>query len=233
MDLSHEQENFVKISLAVLDVVPKHLRDLFKSKWDLKFPNNIWNDSKICGQFLFNNIPAGMKKKGAKFTEPMQTSVESGITSDWDQTVLFFIFLNAGLKLIDGARPVNARIAPYRISEELESLRNVRNTCFAHAKSSACPTGVFQTQMTEMKRVALSIFGQVAVNEIDTIENACIGTTLSVNHKKQLDKEMKLNAEYNQWQAKFEQDLKGICYYRLYLIVVVDSYLFNKQYSNY
>ena len=47
-----------------------------------------------------------------------------------------FIFLNAGLKRIDGARPANARIAPYGISEELESLRNVRNTCFAHTKTS-------------------------------------------------------------------------------------------------
>ena len=146
-------------------------------------------------------------------------TVSFATASDWDPTVLFFIFLNAGLKLIDGARPANARIAPYGISEELESLRNVRNTCFAHIKSSSCPTGVFKTQMTEMKRVASSIFGQVAVNE-------SIGTKLSVNLKKQLDKEMKLNAEYNQWHAKFEQDLKGIYYYRFYLIVVVD--LFNK-----
>ena len=63
-------------------------------------------------------------------------TVSFATASDWDPTVLFFIFLNAGLKLIDGARPANARIAPYGISEELESLRNVRNTCFAHIKSS-------------------------------------------------------------------------------------------------
>ena len=80
MNLSVEQENFVKLTIAVLDVIPKHLKDLFKSQWDLKFPK--WKDGHNCGQFLFNKIPEGMKKKGSKFTEPMQISVENGITSD-------------------------------------------------------------------------------------------------------------------------------------------------------
>ena len=192
MSLSVEEENFVKISKIVLEIVPKHLRSLFVEKWDQKYPNNKWQSGNASGSFLFNEIPNNAKKGR---NAVLAKNIESGNESDWDGTTLVYVLLYSQLHLIPSCRPDGQRSVPLLISEEIDIIRKVRNEYFAHASSMHCPSATFIDITSKIKCSAKNAFGVIAENEVDGIVQSVVTTKITDQLKHQLDLEKILNEQ--------------------------------------
>ena len=209
MELSEEEENFIKLTNIVLNVITKHLRDLFARKWNEKFPKNNWVDGIASGNVLYDKFPPQLKSNLQRFTIAMQEKIKGGISETWDATILCFLFLDAGLNLVKGIRPIIQRILPLRTSEHIASLREVRNTYFAHAAKMSYPVDEFTKIITDIKETSKSLFGAEATTVIEEIEKSSVKTQLSVALQQQLEQEIKLNDEYKVWKEQFKKELEG------------------------
>ena len=201
MEFTEERMNFVKLSYILLDVVAKHLRELFIKKWNEKYPNNQWTSDATSGDFLYNELPfikaakdaedakiakaakavkdgnkkeKEVKKKGNPYHDKMKTGKEE----EWDITTLVKVMLDSGLNLVPGCRGMNERNPPLLVSEEIDIIRQSRNTSFGHETSMSCSPNKFATVVTEIKSVAKSLFGDDVEKEICEIENGSIDKTM-------------------------------------------------------
>ena len=150
MKLSLEEKNFVKITKIILDILPKYLRKCFVERWNNKYPNMKWKSNSASGEYLYKQMPNNIK---TDYTKKVRIdSVKKGNQEDWDTTTLVFVMLYSGLHLIEQCRPQTQRKEPLLISEAIDTIRNIRNVYFAHAKSMSCSNDVFERVMTELKR---------------------------------------------------------------------------------
>ena len=166
MELSDEEANFVKISKAILDLVPKYIRSSFKTKWNEKHPEMEWQSDSASGEFLFDNLPEKVKKE--KRNEIYISNLKKGNEQEWDTTTLAFVMLKSGLGLTKPCRAKDQRKKPLLISEAIDIIRETRNACFAHAKSMSCPTDVFASVMKDIKNAAICLADD-AEKEIDEL----------------------------------------------------------------
>ena len=203
MELSVEKENFVKIADVVLDIVPKYLRKCFIAQWNNKYPNQAWKTGPPSGQFLFNELPA--KVKNNYKNKPYIDNLSTGVEENWDTTTLVFAFLFSGLELTPRCRGKGNRIPPLLISEEIDTIREIRNTAFAHASAMSYPGPDFTNIMTDIKSVAKNIFGKDAEDEIIKIETSQIETKMTKQLKDKLNAEVKRNKDFD----TLVKDLEG------------------------
>ena len=197
MALLQEGENFVKLSYIILDIGAKHLRQLFKNKWDEKYPDKKWNSDDTSGDHLYNELSSDFVKSKSK-----QVYIEKwkkGKDHEWDTTTLVKVMLESGLNLVQGCRPEGQRTIPLRISEEINIIRNIRNDFFAHLPSMSCPSDDFIRVITDIKRTAKRLFGEKVESEIHEIENSPIGDKVTNKVGKLLNDIIK----------DFEKDLNG------------------------
>ena len=209
MDLTSEQENFIKLVKIIIEIIPKHLRGLFITNWDAKFPSQPWANDATSGQYLYNAIPQSVKKNQAKFNITLQQMILVGDCETWDPSALFFVLLYAGLKITDKCRPRNQRAYPFTVSENIDRLRELRNAFFGHVVNMSVPDVDFGNISTEIKGIIKDVFGTIAEDEIDQIINAQTTTQLSHDLKCKLDKEKKLNEDFSECIRKVEGDVKG------------------------
>ena len=208
MDLTSEQENFVKLGKMIIEIIPKHLRTLFKTKWNAKFPTKPWADDANSGQDVVNAIPASAKNKNGDLRSPvMQQNLLAGKSDSWDPTVLFFLFLYSDLKLIDKCRSKNKRIHPLNDGERVDRLREIRNEFYGHPSSTSVPSIGFVNISSEIKDIASDLFGTVAESEIDQIINAKMTTTEYSVLKKDYDEEKRI---HNEWILRMEGRVQGM-----------------------
>ena len=193
MSLSREEEYFVKVTKIVLEIVPKYLRKLFIEKWDQKYPNNKWQSDSASGNFVFTEIPNAAKSgRNGVYASNMQ----SGNESDWDFTTLVYAMLYSQLNLIPSCRPDGQRSEPLLISEEIDSIRKIRNEFFAHSSSMKLPFGTFLEQSWKVYNVAKKIFGIDAELEIEEIVMSNITMDIAELLKQLLSIEQKRNGEF-------------------------------------
>ena len=218
MDLTSEQENFVKLVKIIVEIMPKHLRSLFIDKWNKKArqsssnPNcnpPLWANDAASGQYLYNAIPQSVKKNQAKFNTRLQQMILVGDCETWDPSALFFVLLYAGLRIIDKCRPRNQRAYPFNVSENIDRLRELRNEFFGHVVNMSVPDVDFGSISTEIKRIIKDVFGAIAEDEIDQIINAQMTSQLSHDLKSKLDKEKQINEGFSECIRKVEGDVKG------------------------
>ena len=171
MNLSPEEENFVKITKVVLDVLPKYLRKCFVEQWNKKYPNYKWQCGSASGNFLFDQLPYSTKNNWRN--KGNIENLKNGNEQNWDTTTLVFALLYSGLGLTEPCRPNNQREEPLRISEAIDVIRIRRNVHFAHAKSMSCPPDVFASVMKDIKHAAKCLFDN-AGREIEEIQEAGI-----------------------------------------------------------
>lgn len=196
MALTQEEESFWRLCRIVLDIIPKNLRTYFKLQWDLKYPQNIWQDSPGNGQHLIGQIP---KKILTRFSY-LKSSLSAGDSNNWDPTALLFVFSNVA-------------IVNQNERNELEKLRKIRNDCF-HSKSAAMKPQDLLKKITDIQN-AFGILGfQSGLLEIATIQNAPIETQLSLQLQRQLDQERQLNDHYTKDLADrmntLEENVEGM-----------------------
>ena len=191
MALSNEEENFVKIAKIVLDVVPRHLRKLFITKWEEKYPNEKWESNSTSGDALVAKI-ANVNRNYAE-------KLKAGDEQQWDTTVLVYVFLYSGLNLIHPCRnPKEKRNSPLRISEEINIIRETRNEFFGHATQMSCPSNDFTALVDTLKSVARNIFGADTDKEIDDIRKGPIDTQSTADLRQRLEEEKNRNDQFNQ-----------------------------------
>ena len=213
MELDDEHENFVKLVKIIIEVLPKHLRTLFVDKWDTKYPTQQWTHDAASGQLLHNEIPQGVKKNKRSFHNTLEQMILTGDIETWDPTALFFVLLFAGINLIGTCRPKKQRNPPFTESENIDRLREIRNTFFAHVTNMSISAIEFGNISAELEAIAKDVFGNTAENEIDQIVNSQITTTLCDQLKSQLQKEKEINQEVQdliEFQKKIEKSVQGI-----------------------
>ena len=193
---SEEVENFVKLSYIVLDVGAKHLRKFFKEKW-YKKNNKNWNSDAESGDYLLNQLSD--KFKDHKNNQVYINKWKEGNEHGWDTTTLVKVMLDSGLELVEGCRPPNDRVPPLRESEQISTIRNIRNQFFAHLPSMSCSYEEFIRVLKEFRGAAKELFGEEAKNEIDEVEKSKLGTQVTDKVEVLLEDVIK----------DFEKDLAG------------------------
>ena len=210
MDLTSEQENFIKIVKIIVEMMPKHLRDFFITSWDAKFPTQPWANDATSGQYLYNAIPQSVKKNQTKFNITLQQMILGGDCETWDPSALFFVLLYAGLKITDKCRPRNQRAYPFTVSENIDRLRELRNVFFGHVINMSVPDADFGKISTELKEIIKDIFGTIVEDEIDQIINAQMTSQLSHDLKSKLHKEKQINEDFSEWIMRLEVNVEGM-----------------------
>ena len=199
MSLSREEEYFIKITKIVLEIFPKYLRKLFIDKWDRKHPNNKWQSDSASGNFVFNEIP-NTAKNGRNRVYAI--NMQSGKESDWDTTTLVYAMLYSQLNLIPRCRPDDQMSAPLLISEEIDIIRKIRNTFFAHSPNMKCSFRAFLEIILQVHSVTEHIFCVNAEHEIEDLVKSQISNQVADLLKQKLHIEKNRNDE-------FEKVLKG------------------------
>ena len=166
MELSLEKDNFVKLSYILLDVVARHLREYFVKLWDKKYPAEKWHEDVAKRNLQLQSLLAASNKKLDRYSK----KILNGDEKEWDITTLIRALVDSGLKLIEGSRPPAHRTIPLRESEEIEIIRDIRNTDYGHILSMSCQLAKFRGIMTKIKSVAKNLFGEDADMEIYKIE---------------------------------------------------------------
>ena len=201
MVLSAEEENFIKITKIVLDIVPKYLRRLFVYCWS-KSRKYKWKPDDMSSMMLstvpvwYSNIDIGKRH----FMDTM-TSVRIG---EWNISTLLFAFLDANMYLVKGCRPVNKRSLPLRVSEEIDVIRMVKKDFFSDPSSMQCSSVTFTEVTSKIKSVARNIFDADAEIEIDEFIRSKITTTMTKEQlKKQLPKKNPINEHEKLFSGEF------------------------------
>ena len=199
MVLEKEEQNFVKLAKVILDIIPKHLRIYFVGKWNSKFSQK-WNSDGESGTIIQSNIP---KKNRNSSYRSIEKKLLYGDEEKWDTTVLMFVLLFSGLELIEDCRKKEERNDPLRESEEIDKIREIRNSCFAHAESMRCPDSEFEKMIGNIKFTVERLFGHSARAEICDIESSSIGNKITNQLREQLEEQIRCNETIQEMVSNF------------------------------
>ena len=91
MEYTVEQLNFFRICYIVFDLIPKSLRSVFKSEWDIRYKGSFgeWKDTTQNGSDFFNSESKKSRSRNAR----LLTTIKNGNTAEWDCSCLFFAIL--------------------------------------------------------------------------------------------------------------------------------------------
>ena len=172
MELSSEKENYIKLAYILLEIVPGHLRKYFIKLWDNKYPNEKWQDDTAKRNRKLQSllVTGNMRKNQDIYSRKLL----DGNEEKWDITTLIHAILHPDLQLIRQCRPKTERTHPLLESEEIDIIRDMRNSSYAHVDSMSCTNNEFNTNMVSIKRVAKNVFGENAEKEIEDIANSRI-----------------------------------------------------------
>ena len=177
MDNSKENENFTKICMIAVEVLPKHLRAYFVQKWNEKFPQDKWKSgNRDYGKKLVDKMKG--KNKTWKGLSSIDQQLFEGNEKVWDTTALMYVLQDHRLCLIDPTE-----------RGHLDTLRKFRNESFAYALTAKCPFHEFLQMIDEVKTAAKYTLGELAVSEIDRILKSVITSQSSEQMQEQLGKE--------------------------------------------
>ena len=121
MDISKQEENFIRVSLMIMNVVASQLRAFFTQAWNSLHGGAVWRNDPASGKRFITEMK---KKKGQIKDKTTGKKLKEGNTSKWDCTILFAALLYSNVFTKDPAKdPAFALI---------DRLRGLRNDWFAH-----------------------------------------------------------------------------------------------------
>ena len=145
--LTKEEERYWRLVKVILGDMPRKLRDLFRSAFQKTYGQK-WVDNLATGNFFMAKVP-----KSKKRDKHITTTVEQGISEQFDPTVLFFCLLNSGTNLLlPVMRKKELRVSPFYESERVDQLREQRNAV-AHATAPSLSETDFQTRIREIEDI--------------------------------------------------------------------------------
>jgi len=168
MESSPEQDNFVKLSYILLNIVAQHFREYFVKLWDKKYPNEKWHDDVAKRNLKLQSML--VSRDGRQKQDMYSQKILKGDEQNWDISTLIRAILDSGFKLLEGCRPPDERTSPLRESEEIEIIRRIRNEDYGHITSMSCSLDAFMDIMTEIRSVAKNLFGKDVEKKIYKIE---------------------------------------------------------------
>ena len=154
--LSAEDENFYKVSLLVLDLIPNQLRKYFKELWDANYPDYPWLDTSDCGKRFLQNE--------RKLDRNVCLKINLGDRAKWDATTLIDALLFSSHNLIPKGSA---------IFQAIDRLRVLRNTNFAHLNCAKIGTSEYQKIFNNIQANFITL--NWATNGITDIEQRAIG----------------------------------------------------------
>ncbi len=143
-----ESKNWGKVASISLDVIPKHLRQLFKDEWDALYPSTPWDDIDNAPPHLLfkTNEQAGIN--------PRQVASLQGLSADrnsWDATALYQVLLfSVSLDL------KNRNLALW---DQINVLKGVRNGT-VHDGGTTMSRANFEQEFNKVE----SVYGPAALN---------------------------------------------------------------------
>ncbi|XP_065055620.1 NACHT, LRR and PYD domains-containing protein 14-like isoform X2 [Rhopilema esculentum] len=138
MERAEKQENFFKLVLIIVDIIPKHLRNLFKDSW-LQNYGQPWGDNRQAGDKMKREIA----KFGGTYPNPdVEQNVTNGETEKWDCSTLFFALIFSKLDLLSGESRIR-----------INNIRAVRNQCFAHSSKAEIPSDIFAQLVEDLAKI--------------------------------------------------------------------------------
>ena len=181
MNITPETENFYRVATLVTDVIPKHLRQLFKDGWDKKFPNFPWTDDAASG----HNFATEMRKMKTQIKDrEVERKIKNGDSNEWDCTTLFFALLYSRLPIIDAAKKT-----------DVDKLRKMRNGYFGHVTSSQLPKQEFDNLIADLMQIFPAL--GICTNDITDSATKTLETVDFKSLKQHLKAEKELNDEFH------------------------------------
>ena len=190
MELSEEEANFVKIVKIVLNVLPKYLRKSFINLWNRKHPNEEWKSNEESGNFMHNTLPEKVRDTNNKMHKVYLNKMKTGNEKEWDTSVLGFIIIDSGLKLIDESNAEDKLI-----KEGFFKTKEIRNFSYAHADKMCCSNANFAKTIADIKSIPGGIINEDAKEEIDAIAKLHISEKLTNQQLQQLTEEIRCDIE--------------------------------------
>ena len=145
--LTKEEERYWRLVKVILGDMPRKLRGLFRSAFQKTYGQK-WVDNLATGNFFMAKVP-----KSKKRDKHITTTVQQGISEQFDPTVLFFCLLNSGTNLLlPVVRKKELRMSPFFESERVDQLREQRNAV-AHVTTPSLSEADFQTKIQEIEDI--------------------------------------------------------------------------------
>ena len=202
MDLTWEQENFIKLARVIIEIIPKHLRALFITKWNAKVPNQPWKNDATSGQYLYNAMLWSVKDRKEKFNDTLHQMILAGNCESWDPSILFCVLLYARFYITETYQPHSQR-ASIVITERIHihHLSDLRSKFFGYIVNMSVPNVYFEVISRKIRRLARDSFGTIAEDEIKQIIDSQSVAHLSYEFKSKLAKERQINEDFMEWVA--------------------------------
>ena len=207
--LTPEEERYWRLVKVILDDMPRKLRDLFRSAFQKTYGQK-WVDNLATGNFFMAKVP-----KSKKRDKHITTTVEQGISEQFDPTVLFFCLLNSGTNLLlPGARKKELRMSPFYESERVDQLREQRNAV-AHATTPSLSEADFQTRIQEIEDIYTQLqwdqtqLKEAAYGRIWPVEYDRLQGEIDVEKARINDHEQRLQ-DLQQGQQDLQQGQRGL-----------------------
>ena len=183
MKLTAEEENVIKITEIILEIVPKYLRKLIINYWSITCSSRKWLEDDLSAM-MFPTIKPYVTCHDIEKRHYFHT-MESVVVGEWHTSTLIIAFLESGMFLVKGCRPFNRRRLPFRVSEEIDKIRMVRKDFFADPSSIQYSSVPFTEVASKIKSVSKNIFDVDAGKELDEIMRSKITTTLTIEQLRQ------------------------------------------------
>ena len=200
--LTKEEERYWRLVKVILGDMPRKLRDLFRSAFQKTYGQK-WVDNLATGNFFMAKVP-----KSKKRDKHITTTVEQGISEQFDPTVLFFCLLNSGTNLLlPVMRKKELRVSPFYESERVDQLREQRNAV-AHATTPSLSETDFQTRIREIE----DIYTQLQWDQTQLKEAAygCIWPVEYDRLQQEIDVEKARIDDHEQRLQNHEQQLRDL-----------------------
>ena len=189
----------------MLEIIPKHLRELFVTSWNSKYPNCLWKDNAACSQQLYNDLWQSARERQTKLHKTCKKML-LGVSVDlWDPSVLFFVLLQEDLNLLQFCRAACEISPSFIVSENVECLRASRDSFLDHVTETSLTLCEFEAISSRMKIALSVVFGMHAVKETEEILSTQVTTGLAIHLKSQLQQEIEINSEYKEF-IKWKED---------------------------
>ena len=166
MESSPERDHFIKLSYILLDVVARHLRELFVKLWDKKYQNEKWNDDVEKRNRILQSLL--VTRDGRQKKDIYSQKILNGDEQKWDITTSIKAIMDPGLQLIDGCRPLDQETST--LLEKIDIIREIRNTYYGHISSMSCSLDDFCEVVDKIKHAAKHLFGREVKMKIHKIE---------------------------------------------------------------
>ncbi|PFX24619.1 Nephrocystin-3 [Stylophora pistillata] len=156
MQYSEEQLNYFRLCHVGFNLVPEGLRRIFKQEWNFRFKTPLggeWQDTPQNGRQFFSKEGKRSRSKNARYL----ATVQSGNTTEWDCSCLFFAILYSD--------SIGSTLA-VAIKSDVDDLRQVRND-IAHICEGKLTDAEFQNHIGRVLRSFTSLGLQV--NDIEAV----------------------------------------------------------------